>query len=119
MGVRALRTHQAEVAGHEMFECLVDGDAERLWNLMTPALREQFTENYGGRDGASRFIRANSQTYNDLIAYHAVWCVLFRDEATVTMELERPGLVGNVKSQLFIKVVNQDGRWLLKGARPQ
>ena len=118
-GTLFLRDRRIDAAGHQMFSCIVDGNAEQLWSLMTPKMQQSFASRHGGHEGALRHIRASSGTWDDLVGFIVVWRLVFGDEATVTIQTERPGALGNLKSQFFIQMKQREGAWLMRGCRPQ
>ena len=87
-GTLFLRDRRIDAAGHQMFSCIVDGNAEQLWSLMTPKMQQSFASRHGGHEGALRHIRASSGTWDDLVGFSVVWRLVFGDEATVTIQTE-------------------------------
>jgi len=119
VGARVLRDRRIDAAGLQMFSCIVDGDAAQLWSLMTPEFQQKFASEHGGHEGALRHIQKSGRTWDDLVSFSVVWRLVFGAEATVTIEMERPGALDNLKSHFYIQVARQDGQWLMGGCKPE
>jgi hypothetical protein len=119
IAAKHMRKHRIDVAADQMFGWLVHGDAESLWRVMADGQKRAYLAQYNSQEEALRHIHDTGKTYDGIVGHKIVWTVVVGKEATVTFQIEHPGAIGTIKSHFFMKLIETNGKWLMKDARSE
>jgi hypothetical protein len=114
-GCSSLSNREIKSFSKQVFEGILQGNGQIVWNYSTTDFRNVINTKYGGLANFSKELSDASLAFRDLASWEIVNVIDFDDSATVQINMKYKDQFKNHRYFLYLK--KEDGTWKLDRPR--